>query len=35
MRRKRAQLMGGISGKLPLCGKGAVEPFKHPVEGLA
>ena len=24
MRRKRVQLMGGISGKLPLCGKGAV-----------
>ena len=34
-RKRRAQLVGGIAGKLPLGGKGVVQPLQHLVEGVA
>ena len=33
--KRRAQLMGGVSGELPLSGKAGVEAVKHLIEGPA
>ena len=34
-RKRRPQLMGGVAGKLPLCGKALVQAVQHPVKGTA
>ena len=34
-RQRRAQLMGGVAGELPLGGKGVIQPLQHLVEGAA
>ena len=34
-RQRRAQLVGGIAGELPLGGKGVVQPLQHLIEGAA
>ena len=34
-RQRRAQLVGGVAGELPLGGKGVVQPLQHLVEGAA
>ena len=33
-RQRRAQLVGGVAGELPLGGKGVVQPLQHLVEGV-
>ena len=33
-RQRRAQLVGGVAGELPLGGKGVIQPLQHLIEGL-